>query len=87
MDVDDVDELMLDTQEAIEHQAEISRILAEKLTDEDEEEILRELELLDADNGADIPLNLPEVPKELPSRVRGAAPVEQKQRQRVADPS
>lgn len=35
---------MLDTEEAIAHQKEIGEMLREKLTDEDEDEILRELE-------------------------------------------
>lgn len=41
---------MLDTQEAIDHQAEVSRMLSERLTDEDEEDILRELEELRAES-------------------------------------
>jgi len=52
-----VDDLLLDTQEAIEQQQEVSRMLSEKLTDEDEEDILQELAAL-----SDEKVELPDVP-------------------------
>ncbi len=43
MSLDDVEKLMQDTSDAIAYQNEISNMLAGKITDEDEEDILEEL--------------------------------------------
>eukprot|EP01125_Pyxidicula_operculata_P017060 TRINITY_DN5932_c0_g1_i2.p1 TRINITY_DN5932_c0_g1~~TRINITY_DN5932_c0_g1_i2.p1 ORF type:complete len:191 (+),score=58.88 TRINITY_DN5932_c0_g1_i2:10-582(+) len=48
MKIEDVEDLMDETAEALEHQQEIDRLLSSKLTDEDEEDILKELEELKA---------------------------------------
>lgn len=62
MSLDAVEELMADTQEAIAHQQEIENILAGKLTDEDEEAILAELdELVQQAEQEGVP-QMPEVP-------------------------
>jgi charged multivesicular body protein 6 len=52
MNIEAVEELMLETQSAIQRQREIDAMLCEKLTDEDEEEIQRELEILGGDEEA-----------------------------------
>lgn len=49
MSIEAVEELLLDTEEAIAHQKEIGEMLSQKLSDEDEEDILKELESLTAD--------------------------------------
>ena len=46
MSVEAVEEILLDTEEAVAVQKEIGNMLREKLTDEDEEEILQELAAL-----------------------------------------
>jgi len=43
MSLEDVEEVMLDTQEAIDHQNEINKLLSENLTNDDEADIMREL--------------------------------------------
>lgn len=47
MKIEDVENLMMDTQEAIQHQQEIESILAESLTPEDNEAVEAELEKLE----------------------------------------
>lgn len=46
MKVEDVERLMDDTADAVAYQQEVSDLLSSKITEEDEEEIERELELL-----------------------------------------
>ena len=62
MSIDDVEKLMADTQDAIEYQREIDELLGTNLTQEDEESLLRELDLIT--QGEDDRLNerLPEAP-------------------------
>jgi len=63
MSIEEIDNLMLDTQEAIEYQNQIEEALSGVLTQEDEEDIMAELEALDTGT-----IKLPDVPKEeLPS--------------------
>jgi len=61
MSVEDVEELLLDTKEAIEHQQEIDRLLSEQLTPEDDADILKELQDLQS-----LPEEIPEEPLVLP---------------------
>eukprot|EP01130_Rhizamoeba_saxonica_P015654 TRINITY_DN7071_c0_g1_i1.p1 TRINITY_DN7071_c0_g1~~TRINITY_DN7071_c0_g1_i1.p1 ORF type:complete len:201 (+),score=60.05 TRINITY_DN7071_c0_g1_i1:36-638(+) len=63
LSIDDVEDILLETEEAIAHQEEIDNLLSERLTMEDEEDILRELAELQTEE-----LNLPDVPThELPT--------------------
>uniref|UniRef100_A0A0A0L1A1 Uncharacterized protein n=1 Tax=Cucumis sativus TaxID=3659 RepID=A0A0A0L1A1_CUCSA len=59
INIDDVQKLMDDTAEAKAYQDEINAILGEKLSEEDEEQILAEFESLEAQLTVD---DLPEVP-------------------------
>ncbi|CAG8543574.1 7161_t:CDS:2, partial [Diversispora eburnea] len=59
MSIEKVDKLLEDTQDAISYQNEISELLSGKLTNEDENEILKELEEITADQLAQ---QLPNVP-------------------------
>lgn len=43
LSLDDVEDVILDTQEAIEHQSEINKLLSENLTSDDDADIMREL--------------------------------------------
>jgi charged multivesicular body protein 6 len=64
MSIEAVEDLLLDTEEAIAHQKEIGDMLREKLTDDDEDEILKELETLTTEsNPTEAPLDLPSVQK------------------------
>eukprot|EP00257_Ricinus_communis_P028179 XP_025015593.1 vacuolar protein sorting-associated protein 20 homolog 1 [Ricinus communis] len=65
INLDDVQKLMDDTEEAKAYQDEINAILGEKLSAEDEEEILAEFENLEAQLTVE---DLPEVPTPLPSK-------------------
>jgi len=63
MSVEEVEDLMLDTKEAIDQQQEIDRLLSEQLTPEDDFEILKELnELTATEESPEEPLLLPDVP-------------------------
>jgi len=64
MSIEAVEQLMEDTQEAIQYQKDVSDILAGKLTQEDEDEVLKELEKIEQQQ-ANIP-QMPSVPKEVP---------------------
>ncbi|VFQ79270.1 unnamed protein product [Cuscuta campestris] len=67
INLEDVQKLMDDTAEAKAYQDEISAILGEKLSAEDEEEILLEFENLESQM---IDQELPNVPASLPSEVK-----------------
>lgn len=64
INLDDVQKLMDDTAEAKAYQDEINAVLGEKLSAEDEEEVLAEFENLEAELTA---LDLPEAPSAAPS--------------------
>ncbi|CAM8957807.1 unnamed protein product [Rhodiola kirilowii] len=64
INLDDVQKLMDDTEEARAYQDEINAVLGEKLSSEDEEEILEELENLEAQLALQ---GLPTVPTTVPS--------------------
>ncbi|XP_050385124.1 vacuolar protein sorting-associated protein 20 homolog 2 [Argentina anserina] len=64
INLEDVQKLMDDTDEAKAYQDEINAILGEKLSTEDEEEILAEFENLESQMGVK---DLPEVPSSVPS--------------------
>jgi charged multivesicular body protein 6 len=59
MSLEDVERIMEDTQDAVEYQRQIDELLGQNLTQEDEDEVLKELEELTA-------VKLPEVPNETP---------------------
>ena len=61
MSIDDVEKLMADTQDAIEYQKEIDELLGTNLTHEDEESLLRELDLITQEDDKLID-RLPEAP-------------------------
>jgi len=89
MSIEDIDNLMLDTQEAIAYQNQIEEALSGKLSDEDEESVLEELAALEKESGADITAEMPDVPsEELPEdEIRVEKPVKtkaSKQEERVA---
>ncbi|KAI8369340.1 Snf7 family [Radiomyces spectabilis] len=83
MSVEDVERIMDDTADAIAYQNEIDELLSDKITAEDEEEILAELETLQKEElEAELPqvpqnpvvskptsVSLPEVPTHVPGRV------------------
>jgi len=64
MSIEAVEQLMEDTQEAIQYQKDVSDVLAGKLTQEDEDDVLKELEEIEQ-RAANIP-QMPNVPKEVP---------------------
>lgn len=84
MKIEDVEKLMQDTREAIEYQEEIEQILSEKITSQDEDEILKELDAL-----IDQQLALPEIPiADLPvpkESESGANKVETKKKEKVTE--
>jgi len=57
MSVEDVERIMDETKDAVEYQNEIDELISGSLTDEDEEDIMKELEELNKD------LDLPSVPE------------------------
>jgi charged multivesicular body protein 6 len=58
--VEDVNKLMEETQEAIEYQQEVGRILAQQGIEENDEELLNQLEVLDVEEAQEF--QLPSVP-------------------------
>jgi len=62
MSIEDVERIMDDTKDAVEYQNEITELISGALTDEDEEDILKELEELTKDNTAET-TELPDVPE------------------------
>jgi len=69
MSIDEIDQLMEDTQEAIAYQKEIEEALAGQLTSEDEDDVLAELEELERAT-----LEMPSVPKEVVPESREPVP-------------
>ncbi|KDE05677.1 hypothetical protein MVLG_03911 [Microbotryum lychnidis-dioicae p1A1 Lamole] len=71
MDLNKVEQLMSDTAEAIAYQEEVSQILSSKITADEEDEVLAELEALQAEQ-LHQKVNLPHVPTTIlpePTRV------------------
>lgn len=67
--MEDIEQLMEETQEAVEKQREISELISGQLTEEDEESVVAELDLLlleEKDLTPAIPAVLPNVPEEEP---------------------
>jgi len=62
--VDEIEDLLAETSEAVEKQKEIDQLLSGQLTEADEEEVLRELDALIVED----PAALPDVPQTEPSQ-------------------
>ena len=69
--IEEIEQIMEDTAEAVEKQREIDELLSGQLTSEDEDEVLQELDALAAEGeGTTVPA-MPEVPTdELPQAVQ-----------------
>ncbi|XP_034106497.1 charged multivesicular body protein 6-A [Drosophila albomicans] len=77
LDINEVEKIMDETREGIEKQQEIDAILTDVLTTEDEEDVLAELDALEAEEQA---VNLPTVPsEELPAAAEEEADEEEKE--------
>ncbi|KAH8393424.1 hypothetical protein KR215_010457 [Drosophila sulfurigaster] len=77
LDINEVEKIMDETREGIEKQQEIDAILTDVLTTEDEEDVLAELDALEAEEQA---VNLPSVPsEELPAAAEEEADEEEKE--------
>ncbi|KAH8370239.1 hypothetical protein KR093_002744 [Drosophila rubida] len=73
LDINEVEKIMDETREGIEKQQEIDAILTDVLTTQDEEDVLAELDALEAEEQA---INLPSVPSdELPAAAEAEADV------------
>lgn len=69
LDINEVEKIMDETREGIEKQQEIDAILTDVLTSEDEEDVLAELDALEAEEELQQRTKLPEVPSdELPAQ-------------------
>jgi len=85
MSIDEIDQLMEDTQEAVAYQKEIEEALAGQLTSEDEDDVLAELEELERAT-----LEMPSIPKEVlpesgePVRAVKSTPHKKKEAEMVA---
>ncbi|EDW91805.1 charged multivesicular body protein 6-A [Drosophila yakuba] len=64
LDIDEVERIMDETREGIEKQQEIDAILTDVLTTQDEEDVLAELDALEAEEEQQKGVQLPEVPTE-----------------------
>ena len=63
--IEEIEQIMEDTAESIEKQQEIDALISGQLTQEDEEDVLKELEdLVSDDNKEAEDITLPEVPSE-----------------------
>lgn len=69
LDINEVEKIMDETREGIEKQQEIDAILTDVLTSEDEEDVLAELDALEAEEEQQQRAKLPDVPSdELPAK-------------------
>lgn len=69
LDINEVEKIMDETREGIEKQQEIDAILTDVLTSEDEEDVLAELDALEAEEELQQRAKLPDVPSdELPAK-------------------
>lgn len=64
LDIDEIEKIMDETREGIDKQQEIDSILSNALTSQDEDDVLAELEALEAEEDDAVPVSLPEVPKD-----------------------
>ncbi|KAH8401442.1 hypothetical protein KR009_005534 [Drosophila setifemur] len=64
LDIDEVERIMDETREGIEKQQEIDAILTDVLTTQDEEDVLAELDALEAEEDQEKAAQLPDVPTE-----------------------
>lgn len=64
LDIDEIEKIMDETREGIDKQQEIDSILSNALTPQDEDDVLAELEALEAEEDDAVPVSLPEVPKD-----------------------
>ena len=62
--IEEIEQIMEDTAESIEKQQEIDALISGQLTQEDEEDVLKELEDLVSDEDKSEDITLPEVPSE-----------------------
>lgn len=62
--IDEIEKIMDETREGIDKQQEIDSILSNALTSQDEDDVLAELEALEAEEDDAVPVSLPEVPKD-----------------------
>ena len=62
--IEEIEQIMEDTAESIEKQQEIDALISGQLTQEDEEDVLKELEDLVSDEDKAKDITLPEVPSE-----------------------
>ena len=60
--IDEIEQIMDDTAEAIEKQREIESLLTGQLTEEEEDDVLKELENLVQDEGEAVSEEVPELP-------------------------
>merc|ERR1712228_1018531 len=63
MDLDEVEQLMDDTAEAIAYQQELNEILSQSLTDVDDEDVLNELAQIEQMEADQMELDMPDAPK------------------------
>merc|ERR1712110_1286914 len=63
MDLDEVEQLMDDTAEAIAYQQELNEILSQSLTDVDDEDVLNELAQIEQTEADQMELDMPDAPK------------------------
>lgn len=62
MSIEEIEQIMDDTQEAIEYQNEVNALLSQSLTDEDDEDVLKELALIEQEEADTQALEMPDVP-------------------------
>jgi len=68
--IEEIEDILADTQEAVEKQREIDQLLSGQLTQDDEDDVLAELDNLIAEDAE----NLPSVPSDQPRRIEDELP-------------
>jgi len=86
LDPDEVENVMLDTQEALDRQREIDDIISQQLNPEDETEVLDELAAIEKEEAQEIASALPEAPKETPQTTTKPATEEAQTSQQESTP-
>jgi charged multivesicular body protein 6 len=74
MRLEDVDKLMADTEDALAYQREVDEALSQKIGEQGEEEVLAELEALEAASSTEMELEMPKVPVTAPSVATTTSP-------------
>ncbi|XP_005174779.1 charged multivesicular body protein 6-A [Musca domestica] len=64
LDINEIEKIMDETRDGIEKQQEIDAILSDALTQQDEDDVLAELEALEAEEDSKVAVSLPDVPSE-----------------------